>query len=188
MNIELNKKTFLGFGLGAVQSGLMLYEAQKSNNFDRYIIIEVNDEIVNAVKKNGNKIIVNTAKKDSIVKTIISDIEIYNPQNPDDYAHIATSIYQADEMATAVPSVEFYDTGNNSIARLLAENLNPNKSQILYAAENNNYAAEILTEKIKKYDVNNNLRQFQAIDTVIGKMGGVILDSKTVKEFDLDYY
>ncbi|MFZ1977423.1 MAG: hypothetical protein WAV76_05660, partial [Bacteroidota bacterium] len=61
MKQVIEKKTFLGFGLGAVQSGLMLYEAFRSNNFKRYVILEVNREIIAAVKKWDNKIAVNTA-------------------------------------------------------------------------------------------------------------------------------
>ena len=187
MKRNSNERTFLGFGLGAVQSGLMLFEAYKSGNFNRYVILEVNKDIVEAVRKNGNKIIVNTAKKDGIIKSVISEFEIYNPSDPSDYKNIITAIKSADEMATAVPSVEFYDAGQVSIARLLAENINSDKLQVLYAAENNNYAAEILTDKIKKNNPEKELRHFQAVNTVIGKMGGVIFDPLTVKELDLNW-
>ena len=183
----MNKKTFLGFGLGAVQSGLMLYEAFKSNNFDRLVIIEVNSEVVDAVKKAGNKIWVNTATKSSVIKTIISDFEIYNPNNSNDYNALVAAIHQADEMATAVPSTDFYDRGKNSIAKLLAENINPDKYQILYTVENNNYAAEILHNKIKQYASEEKIKNFQAMNTVVGKMGGVINDEVIVKELDLDW-
>lgn len=186
MNNEVIGKTFLGFGMGAVQVGLMLFEAFKSNNFNRFIILEVNKEIVDAVRKSRNKIVVNIAKKDGILKSIISGFEIYNPNDPADYESICSSIFNADEIATAVPSVDFYDTGENSIAKLLAGNLNPSKQQILYAAENNNYAAEKLLALIRKYD-NNRTKQFQAVNTVIGKMGGVIFDERTVVELNLDW-
>ncbi|MGA7723210.1 MAG: hypothetical protein WCA84_18735 [Ignavibacteriaceae bacterium] len=187
MEQSAGKKTFLGIGLGAVQSGLMLYEAFKSGNFERYVILEVNPEIVSCVKQWNNKIVVNTATKTGIFKTIIPGIEIYNPNDPDHSLAVSAAISGADEMATALPSVEFYDAGKNSIARLLAENLNPDKPQIIYTAENNNYAAEILIEKIKKYTGENKLANFQAINTVIGKMGGVIFDKKTVAELGLDW-
>jgi len=181
------KKTFLGIGFGAVQTGLMLYEAFKSNNFERYVIFEVNQDIVNSVRNSDNKILVNTATRNGIFKTLITNIEIYNPGDPNDYQAISSAIGQADEMATALPSVDFYDAGKNSIARLLAENLNPHKPQVIYTAENNNYAAEILLEKIKNYTDGSKLKQFKTINTVIGKMGGVIFDKGTVEELGLDW-
>jgi mannitol-1-phosphate 5-dehydrogenase len=181
------KKTFLGFGLGAVQSGLMLYEALKSDNFSRYVILEVNKDLVEAIRRYGNEITVNTAGKDGIVKSTLSGFEIYNPNDLRDHDSIVSSIFQADEMATAVPSVDFYDAGDNSIARLLAQNINPDKPQILYAAENNNFAAEMLLEKMMKHDTGSRLRQFQPVNTVIGKMGGVTSDENIVKELNLEW-
>ena len=63
------KKIFLGFGLGAVQSGLMLYEAIKSGNFERYIILEVNGELVNSIQDAGCTISINTATDNGIIKS-----------------------------------------------------------------------------------------------------------------------
>jgi mannitol-1-phosphate 5-dehydrogenase len=180
------KKTFLGFGLGAVQSGLMLFEAYKSNNFGRFVILEVNAALVREIRANRCTITINTATKNGIIKSTISGFEIYDPADPNDQASIASAIHEADEMATAIPSTDFYDLGDNSLARLLARNINPEKPQILYASENNNYAAEILLEKIKTYADERSLKQFQTINTVIGKMGGVIQDDMTVKELGLE--
>jgi mannitol-1-phosphate/altronate dehydrogenase len=89
-------------------------------------------------------------------------------------------------MTTAIPSVDFYTSGKNSIVSLLAENINPAKQQILYASENNNFAAEIITEQIKKISGAEKLKNFQALNTVIGKMSGVIQDQETIRELDLD--
>ncbi len=180
------QKTFLGFGLGAVQSGLMLFEAYRSKNFKRFIILEVNASLVREIRSNHCTITINTATKNGIIKSTISGFEIYNPADQKDHASIASAIHEADEMATAIPSTDFYDLGDNSLARLLATNVNPSKPQIIYAAENNNYAAEILLEKMKAYTDGSNLRQFQTINTVIGKMGGVIQDDVTVNELGLD--
>lgn len=180
------KKSFLGFGLGAIQSGLMLMEAVKSGNFNRFVISEVNAELVDELKKNGNTIVVNTATKKGIEKFKISNIEVYNPNNPNDLIEIRKAISVADEIATAIPSVDFYDVGENSIAKLLARNINLQKQQILYASENNNYAAEILLEKILQYTTNKKISNFQILNTVIGKMSGVIQDAETIKELNLD--
>jgi hypothetical protein len=186
MTVASDKKTFLGFGLGAVQSGLMLFEAYKSNNFKRFVILEVNADLVKEVRSNHCTIAINTATKNGIIKSTISGFEIYIPTDQRDQASIASAIHDADEMATAIPSTDFYDLGDHSIARLLAANVNPDKPQIIYTAENNNYAAELLLDKVKLYTDEKRLKQFQTINTVIGKMGGVIQDDVTVRELGLD--
>ena len=180
------EKTFLGFGLGAIQSGLMLLEAVKSGNFNRFVILEVNSNLVKEIRASGNSVVVNTATNFGITKFIIPNLELYNPNDSNDLEQIALAIYNADEIATAIPSVKYYDMGENSIAKLLANNINSNKPQILYASENNNYAAEILLEKIKLYAPIDRLKNFQILNTVIGKMSGIIQDEKTITELELD--
>lgn len=180
------RKTFLGFGLGAIQSGLMLLEAIKSGNFKRFVILEINGELVSEIQNAGNSFVVNTATNTGIIKFRIKNIEIYNPTDSKNLSKIESVISEADEMATAIPSVNIYDAGDNSIAMLLAKNVNPDKQQILYASENNNYAAEILLEKIKEYTSDKQLENFQILNTVIGKMSGVIQDKKTIEELGLD--
>ena len=34
------KKSFVGFGFGAIQAGLFLYEAHASGQFDRFVVAE----------------------------------------------------------------------------------------------------------------------------------------------------
>ena len=180
------KKTFLGFGLGAIQSGLMLMEAVKSGNFERFVILEVNGKLVEEVRSNNNSITINTATNSGVEKFSIKDIEIYNPTDLKDLDKIKEAISNADEMATAIPSVEFYDVGENSIVKLLANNINASKPQILYASENNNYAAEILLKKTKEYGTAERLKNFQILNTVIGKMSGVIQNKETITELGLN--
>jgi len=45
--------TFVGFGFGAIQSGLLLYEAFQSKNFSRLVVAEVVPEVVAAVREAG---------------------------------------------------------------------------------------------------------------------------------------
>ncbi len=180
-------KTFLGFGLGAVQSGLMLYEAIKSGNFNRYVILEVNSDLVKSIRDADCTLNINTSTENGIIKSKIYDFEIYNPQEVADKKSIESAIFQADEMATAIPSINYYDHGGeNSITNLLARNINPDKPQIIYTAENHNYASEILWDKIISSTTEKKLKQFQILNTVIGKMGGVIQDSSTISELGLD--
>ena len=165
----------------------MLYEAVKSGNFNRYVILEVNDELVNSIRDSHCTININTATENGIIKSVISDFEIYNPNNVHDKKNIESAISNADEMATAIPSIDYYDQGGeNSIANLLACNLNPDKPQIVYTAENNNYAAEILLDRILTHGDGNKPVEFQILNTVIGKMGGVIQDRKTINDLGLN--
>ena len=165
----------------------MLLEAKKSGNFNRYVILEVNQKLVEKIKEANCTIYINTATENGIVKSKISDIEIYNPQDVSESKSIESVISQADEMATAIPSIDYYSHGgDNSIVNLLARNLNPDKPQIIYTAENNNYAAEILYHRIISCTSEKKLKQFQTLNTVIGKMGGVIQDPLTINELGLD--
>jgi hypothetical protein len=67
---------------------------------------------------------VNTATSDRIIKTSLTEINILNPLADDDIETIAEAIQNADEMATAIPSVEYYDTdGSSCIAALLANHI-----------------------------------------------------------------
>ncbi len=164
-----------------------MYEAIKSGNFERYIILEVNNKLVDAIQDAGCTIRINTATENGIIKSQISDFEIYNPQNSADQKNIKSAISEADEIATAIPSIAYYDHGGeNSITHLLARNINPSKPQIIYTAENNNYAAEILWDKIISCTKEKKIKQFQILNTVIGKMGGVIQDPATINDLGLD--
>ena len=83
---------------------------------------------------------------DRIVTERLTGFTILNPRNIDERELILKAIANADEMATAIPSVDFYDAGgDSSIVALLAHGVTGAKKQILYASENNNYAAETLT-------------------------------------------
>jgi mannitol-1-phosphate 5-dehydrogenase len=165
----------------------MLYEAIKSGNFERYVLIEVNSDLVKSIRAADYTININTATENGIIKSQISDFEIYDPQDMADRKNIESAISRADEMATAIPSIDYYDLGGeNSITQLLARNINPGKPQIIYTAENNNYAAEILRDKIISCTNNKKIEQFQILNTVIGKMGGVIQDSATIDDLGLD--
>jgi mannitol-1-phosphate 5-dehydrogenase len=184
---NMGAKTFLGFGFGAIQCGLMLYEAAASGSFDRFLVSEVDRDLVRAVRRNGNSITINIARRDGIEKARLEDVEIFNPLIPEDRERIAEGIKNADEMATAIPNVSLYTSGGAcSIAALLAENVDPEKPQVLYAAENNNYAAEILKKAILQFTGEETLERFHIANTVIGKMSGIIQGKEAVEEMDLE--
>jgi mannitol-1-phosphate 5-dehydrogenase len=173
-------KNFVGFGFGPIQSALMVYEAQRSGNFASYTIAEVDQELVDAVRANNDCVHINIAHADRIETAALTNLRLLNPMSYADTGVLAAAVQNADELATALPSVDFYDKG---IAKLLADNINDSKPRVLYACENNNYAAEHLETAIKVHGAMP--ENFRIINTVIGKMSGVIADSATIDELGL---
>jgi len=189
------KKTFVGIGFGPIQAGLFLYEAFSSGNFDRYVVAEVMPDVVAAVRRGGGKCWVNIATENGIESRVVSGLEIFNPNDEGERRILIRALAEADEIATALPSVSFYKTGGEkSVAALLAEGLRERlasdhgKHCVIYAAENHNHAAEILLESMGQFlrdslpDAENH---FQCLNTVIGKMSGVVADEAQIKEQNL---
>lgn len=177
--------TFVGFGFGPIQAGLFLYEAARSGNFDRLVVAEVNPALVQDVRKNGGKVSINIAHQDRLETAEINGIEIYNPNQPEDRDILVKAIAEAHEIATAVPSVNFYASDSpGSIHHLLAQGLMEKAQRVrqqcvIYTAENNNSAAEFLQEAVEKslmahYSNSLALGQVQILNTVIGKMSQVV--------------
>lgn len=182
-------KTFVGFGFGPIQSALFLYEAHCSGNFDRYVIAEVDAGLVGAVRAGGGRYSINIAHPDRIEDVVVDGVRLCDPALPADRDELLQAISVADEMATALPSVSFYDTGEaSSVARLLADGLgrrDPSHPVILYAAENHNQAAEILSQRLSARVRAEALANVQTLNTVIGKMSGVISDADTIRRLGL---
>ena len=182
-------KTFVGFGFGPIQSGLFLYEAYASGNFSHYVVAEIDAELVNAVRANGGAYTINIARKNRIDQVTVSGVELYDPRQRADRESLVEAITAADEMATALPSVNFYGSGGEAgVARTLAEGLGRRdaaRPAIIYAAENHNHAAEILYEKLTAHASPAALDRVQILNTVIGKMSGVITDREQIARFGL---
>jgi len=182
-------RTFVGFGFGPIQSALFLYEAYCSGNFDRYVIAEVDAGLVGAVRAGGGRYSINIAHPDRIEHVVVDGVRLCDPADQQDRGELVRAIAAADEMATALPSVRFYDTGDAaSVARLLADGLgrrDPSKPIIIYAAENHNRAAEILSERLIAQVRADALANTQTLNTVIGKMSGVISDADTIRRLGL---
>lgn len=183
-------KIFVGFGFGPIQSALFLFEAYQSGNFSRYVVAEIEPALVQAIRENGGAYTVNIARKGNVTDQVrVSGVELYNPREPEGRKAILAAIAEADELATALPSVNFFDAGNEaSVARMLSDGLAQRPSgrpAIIYAAENHNHAAEILLENLRKYLPDDKLRDVQILNTVIGKMSGVIGESDVIRELKL---
>ena len=83
-----------------------------------------------------------------------------------DRKQLLTALSQATKIVTSLPSVNFYDSGENSVTSLIKKGLDKSSASatIIYTAENNNHAAEILEEKTGSF------KNVQFLNTVIGKM------------------
>ena len=157
--------TFVGIGLGPIQTGIFLAGAAKGG-FDRIVIAEVNEKLkaaVNAV----NSVTVNIAAADRVYTEVYPNVEVYNPNDPADVEKLIQAAAEASELATALPSVKFYAYCAPWLKAGFA--LQPERERFFYTAENNNHAAEEL-EKAMGVSFPNTYY----LNTVIGKMSGVV--------------
>jgi mannitol-1-phosphate 5-dehydrogenase len=123
---------------------------------------------VAAVRAAGGAYRLNVATRTGIVTHTVAGVEIFNPTVPADRATLVAAIREASELGTALPSVDFFDRGDASVARLLAEGLTG--PAVVYTGENHNHAAEILAGLVHPPPT------VQFLNTVIGKMSKVVTD------------
>ncbi len=184
-------RTFVGFGFGAIQSGLFLYEAFLSGAFRRLVVAEVLQDVVSAVRLADHTYSVNIAYHDRVDCARIGRVEIQDPAVESDRQQVIDAIVEAEELATAVPSVAFYSSDKpGSIHRLLATGLCKKIEQggpwaVIYAAENHNHAAEILEQRVMEQIPENQHAAVRArvrfLNTVIGKMSHVVTDAEEIQ-------
>ena len=188
-DMEKNSKTFVGFGFGPIQSGLFLYEAYLSGNFKRYVVSEIDRTLVDGIEQARGCYSVNIARSDRIDSFLLKGFELYDPRDPIGMDAILDAISESDEMATALPSVNIFGSGGKgSVVSLLTEGVSRRtdpKPTILYAAENNNHAAEILHAELDKLPGRPSPESFQILNTVVGKMSGIITDPDVIEELGL---
>ncbi len=178
--------TFVGFGFGPLQAGLMLCEALQSGNFEHFVVAEVDQSLVDAVRRGGNTVTINIAGESGIRRMSLPDVRLLNPRIGADRKEIVAAIRSATELATAIPSVELYGAGGDaSVAALLAEGATDRRARVLYAAENNNYAASRLMHEIGNRSLGREPSGLQALDTVIGKMSGVVTTEEEMRQLGL---
>ena len=150
--------TFLGIGLGPIQTGIFLAGAAKGG-FDRIVIAEVNEALKNAVNASGS-VTINIAAADRVYSETYNNVEAYNPNDPAEVEKLIDAAAEADELATALPSVKFF---------AYCAPWQPERRRFFYTAENNNHAAEELEKAIGTPFANT-----YYLNTVIGKMSGVV--------------
>ncbi len=177
-----NKKLFVGIGSGAVQLGLWAYHAFLSNM--DIVLVEVDREKINSIKKNKNSYWINIACFNKINPVKIGPVKIFNPEIPKERKEIVSFISMADEIVTAVPDVSIYETGG--IAKLLGQGISKRKKNhplTVYASENRIKAAYML-EKMVFPGRTPSYIFFS--DTVIERMGGLQLNPGLIKKLDLN--
>lgn len=157
--------TFVGIGLGPIQTGIFLAGAAKGG-FDRIVIAEVNEKLKAAVNA-CHSVTVNIAADDRVYTEVYPNVEVYNPNDPADQEKLIQAAAEASELATALPSVKFYAYCAPWLKAGFA--LQPERTRFFYTAENNNHAAEEL-EKAMGVKFPNTYY----LNTVIGKMSGVV--------------
>ena len=179
----MTEHVFVGFGFGPIQAGLFVKEAFQSGNFSRIVIAEIDSELVEAVRANNGNYFVNVAKPNGLEVIKIDSIEIYNPRENKDKELLLDALSQSTELVTSLPSVEFYDNTDVSVASLIADGLEncSSSATIVYAAENNNYAAQILEEKVNSKTTRSIEQPVQYLNTVIGKMSQVVTESEEIQ-------
>lgn len=182
----MQKHIFVGFGFGPIQSGLFAAEAFGSGHFKRIVIAEIDPKLVAAIRANHGRYAVNVASATGIQTVQIDGIEIYNPAVEGDRKELLSALSQATEIVTSLPSVRFFEAGENSVASLIAQGLENSRAgaTIVYTAENNNHAAEILEEKVKE-KLTGPKEKVQFLNTVIGKMSQVVTSSEEIVEKNL---
>jgi len=176
---------FTGFGFGPIQAGLFVKEAFGSGNFLRIIVAEIDRQLVDAVRANGGSYYVNVAKADGIEVLRIDNIELLNPNVTGDNKILLEALTQSTEIATCLPSVDFYDSGGTgSVASLIAGGLQNSRAAaaIIYAAENNNRAAEMLEDAVIKKVGVLPVKKVQFLNTVIGKMSRVVTEPAEIQQ------
>jgi len=188
-------KTFVGFGFGPIQGGLFLYEAFASGNFTRLVVAEVMQDLVDALRRNGNKYSVNIATKSGVENKLVKGVEVYNPSVLNEAGMLIEAAAEASEIATALPSVAFYERGEPTVAAILARAFikkieNPSlPSCVIYTGENHNHAAEILEKavllRMPSHQRDELKKRVEFLNTVIGKMSGVVTDPERINSENL---
>ncbi len=181
----MKQRTFVGFGFGPIQSGLFIEEAFNSGNFSRIVVAEIDQSLIDSVNSGNGSYYVNIAGSDGITSQKVDGIEMLNPNYPSQRERLIDAISEATEIATSLPSVNFYDFPDG-IAQCIAAGLKKSTTHgtIIYTAENNNHAAEILCEKVSQYTTIDKTHT-QFLNTVIGKMSQITDNAEIIADLGL---
>lgn len=187
--------TYVGFGFGAIQPGLLLYEAFRAHAFDRYVVAEILPDLVTTMRRTGGMYTLNLAGTAGVRQVQLGPVELVDVAHEDDREILMNAIAEAHEIGTAITTFNQYVMDiPGSLHLMLAEGLlrkvkGGGPPAVVYSAENNNHAAEMLKDAVmneippeKRDAVNTNV---QFLNTVVSKMCGLISDPAVMQEHEL---
>ena len=157
-------KTFIGIGAGPIQTGIYVAGAA-DGGFDRIVLAEVEPTLVAALKQH-HSITVNTAEADRITTRTYENIEVFNPNDPNDLPQLIEIAKDALAFNTALPATKFYKFCAPWMKEAFAQN--PAGRRYIYTSENSTTAAADL-----KAAMGVEYPETYYLDTVIGKMSKV---------------
>lgn len=157
-------KTFIGIGAGPIQTGIYVAGAA-DGGFDRIVLAEVEPTLVAALKQH-HSITVNTAEADRITTRTYENIEVFNPNDPNDLPQLIEIAKDALAFNTALPATKFYKFCAPWMKEAFAKN--PAGRRYIYTSENSTTAAADL-----KVAMGVEYPETYYLDTVIGKMSKV---------------
>lgn len=177
-------RRLVALGFGAIGAGLFLYEAQRTGVYASPLVVDVRAELIEALRAASGDFRVNIARADRIDVAAVGPVDTADSTVAADRERVIEAISHADELASALPSVAFYRTDDaHSPHLLLAEALRRRARPmplIVFCAENHRSAAALLEAAVLEAVPGGERDAIRAraryVDTVIGKMSGIIAD------------
>ncbi len=190
------ERRFVGLGFGPIQAGLFVYEAARTGNYAPPLVVDVRADLVAGLRAGGGRFTLNVAHADRTEAVDVGPIEVLDSTDPGQRLAVVEAIAVADELATALPSIAFYRTAAPwSPHRLLAEALrrrSVDQPLVIFCAENHREAAaELMAAVLEVLEVLDSttratvIARARFVDTVIGKMSGVIDDPAEIATLGL---
>jgi mannitol-1-phosphate/altronate dehydrogenase len=183
----------VGLGFGAIQAGLFVYEAQRTGAYAPPLVIDVRADLVAGIRAAGGRCRVNIARADRIDVAEIGPLAVADATVAGDRARIIDAIAEADELAIALPSVAHYRSDSPASPHtMLAEAIarrTRTRPLVVYCAENHRNATAVLAGVVAealgpgRRDLQRS--RVRLVDTVIGKMSGVVTDPAEIEALGL---
>ena len=149
-------RTYVGFGFGPIQIGLFLHEAFRSGNYGRLVVAYRRSGVIEQIRRAGGLISLNIAHSDHTECVTFGPIEMFDVNREEGRQRVIEAIGKAQELGTALSSVSDYASDDpGSIHRLLAMGLagkiaRGRPDAVVYVAENDSRAAEILKDLVSR--------------------------------------